>query len=69
MIYTRFLDDFTIEVIVSDGEKFTWKTYFATPKQDQKYYANKLAYYYQKFIIEIVMLTLLTQNFLKTKKL
>tara|TARA_Y100000385_G_C13053000_1_gene620734 strand:- start:1084 stop:1578 length:495 start_codon:yes stop_codon:yes gene_type:complete len=52
MIYTRFLDDFTIEVIVSDGEKFTWKTYFATPKQDQKYYANKLAYYYQKFIID-----------------
>lgn len=49
MIQTRFVDDYTIEVISSDGEKFTWKTYFPAPKQQQKYYAEKLAYYYQKF--------------------
>jgi hypothetical protein len=49
MIKTRFVDDYTIEVITPGGEKFTWKTYFATPKQHQKYYAKKLAYYYQKF--------------------
>lgn len=52
MFKTRFVDDYTIEVITSDGEKFTWKTYFPTPKQDQKYYAEKLAYYYQKFFID-----------------
>lgn len=49
MIKARFVDDFTIEVITPDGEKITWKTYFPTPIQNQKDYANKLAHYYLKF--------------------
>ena len=33
MIQAKFVHDFTIEVIAQDGEKFTWNTYFPTPKQ------------------------------------
>ncbi len=49
MIQARFVDDYTIKVIALDGEIFTWKTYFPTPVQHQNYYAERLAYYYQKF--------------------
>lgn len=49
MIQSRFVDDFTIEVIAQDGEKFTWKTLFQTPKQHQHYYAERLAYYLEKY--------------------
>jgi len=49
MIQARFLDDSTIEVIALDGEKFTWKTLFPTLKQDQQYFAERLAYYFQKY--------------------
>ncbi len=49
MIQARFVDDFIIEVIAQDGEKFTWNTYFPTPKTDQQYYAERLAYYFQKY--------------------
>jgi len=49
MIQSTFVDDFTIEVTAQDGEKFIWKTLFPTPKQDQKYYAEKLAYYSEKY--------------------
>lgn len=49
MIQSRFADDFTIEVTAQDGEKFIWKTLFLTPKQDQQYYAERLAYYFEKY--------------------
>ncbi|WMW78685.1 helix-turn-helix transcriptional regulator [Flavobacterium sp. 20NA77.7] len=49
MIQARFVDDSTIEVIAQDGEKFTWNTYFPTPKTDQQQYAERLAYYFQKY--------------------
>ncbi|PPL04278.1 helix-turn-helix domain-containing protein [Parapedobacter indicus] len=49
MIQARFADDFTIEVIAQDGEKFIWKTLFSTPKQDQQYYAERLAYYFERY--------------------
>lgn len=49
MLQSRFLDDTTIEVIAQDGEKFTWKTYFPTPKENQQYYAERLAYYFENF--------------------
>ena len=49
MIQARFVDDFTIEVTAQDGEKFIWKTLFSTPKQDQQYYAERLAYYFEKY--------------------
>lgn len=52
MIQSRFVDDTTIELIAADGEKFTWKTYFLTPKQNQQYYAERLAYYFQKYYEE-----------------
>jgi len=49
MLQSRFVDDFTIEVTTQDGEKFIWKTFFPTPKQDQQYYAKRLAYYFEKY--------------------
>jgi DNA-binding XRE family transcriptional regulator len=49
MIQARFVDDFTIEVTAQDGEKFIWKTLFSTPIQDQQYYAERLAYYFEKY--------------------
>lgn len=49
MTQSRFVDDFTIEVTAQDGEKFIWKTLFSTPKQDQQYYAERLAYYFEKY--------------------
>jgi len=49
MIKSRFVDDCTIEVIAQDGEKFIWKTYFPTPQKDQKYYAERLAYYFENY--------------------
>lgn len=49
MIQAKFVDDSTIEVIAQDGEKFIWDTYFPTPKQDQRYYAERLAYYFEKY--------------------
>jgi DNA-binding XRE family transcriptional regulator len=49
MIQAKFVDDFTIEVIAQDGEKFTWNTYFPTPKTYQQHYAERLAYYFQKY--------------------
>ena len=49
MIQARFVDDFTIEVTAQDGEKFIWKTLFTTPKQDQQYYVERMAYYFEKY--------------------
>ncbi len=49
MIQARFIDDFTIEVTAQDREKFIWKTLFSTPKQEQQYYAERLAYYFEKY--------------------
>lgn len=49
MIQAIFVDDSTIEVTAQDGEKFTWKTFFSTPKQDQQHYAGRLAYYFEKY--------------------
>ncbi len=49
MIQARFVDDSTIEVTAQDGEKFIWKTLFPTPKQNQQYYAGRLAYYFEKY--------------------
>lgn len=49
MIQAKFADDFTIEVTAQDGEKFIWKTLFSTPKQNQQYYAERLAYYFEKY--------------------
>ena len=49
MLQSRFVDDSTIEVIAQDGEKFTWNTYFPTPKQNQQVYSEKLAYYFEKY--------------------
>ena len=49
MIQARFVDDSTIELIAPDGEKFTWNTYFQTPKQNQQYIAGRLAYYFEKY--------------------
>ena len=50
MIRATFVDDYSIEVIASNGEKFTWKTYFPTSKKRQNYYANRLEYYYEKYL-------------------
>jgi len=50
MIQARFVDDSTIEVTAQDGEKFIWKTLFPTAKQDQQYYAGRLAYYFEKYL-------------------
>ena len=52
MIQAKFVDDSTIEVIAQDGEKFTWNTYFPTPKQNQQYFAGRLAYYFEKYFQE-----------------
>jgi DNA-binding Xre family transcriptional regulator len=49
MIQARFVDDFTIEVTAQDGENFIWNTYFPTPKQDQLYFAERFAYYFEKY--------------------
>jgi DNA-binding Xre family transcriptional regulator len=49
MIQAKFLDEFTIEVTAQDGEKFIWKTLFPTPKPKQQYYAERLAYYFEKY--------------------
>ena len=52
MIQAKFVDDFIIEVTAKDGEKFIWKTLFSTPKQNQQYYAERLAYYFEKYFKE-----------------
>ncbi|WP_159021509.1 helix-turn-helix domain-containing protein [Formosa sp. L2A11] len=52
MIRVTFVDDNSIEVVASNGEKFIWKTFFPTSKQRQKYYTEKLQYYYEKYIKE-----------------
>lgn len=52
MIQARFIDDFTIEVIAQDGEKFIWNTCFQTAKQQQEYYAERIAYYFEKYFYE-----------------
>jgi hypothetical protein len=52
MLQSRFVDDSTIEVIAQDGEKFTWNTYFQTPKTAQQHYAERLAYYFEKYFKE-----------------
>ena len=52
MLKARFVDDFTIEVFAPDGEKFTWSTYFRTPKENQEYFASRLAYQFQKYFEE-----------------
>lgn len=49
MLQSRFVDDSTIELIAKDGEKFTWNTYFPIPKNDQQYYAERVAYYFENF--------------------
>lgn len=49
MTQAKFADDFTIEVTAPDGEKFIWKTLFSTAKQNQQYYAERLAYYFEKY--------------------
>lgn len=49
MVHARFVDDFTIEVTAQDGETFEWKTLFPTPKQNQQYYAERLAHYFEKY--------------------
>ena len=49
MLQSRFVDDSTIEVLAPDGEKFTWNTYFPTPKAAQQHYAERLAYYFEKY--------------------
>ncbi|MDF2380195.1 helix-turn-helix transcriptional regulator [Nostoc ellipsosporum NOK] len=49
MVQARFVDDSTMEVIAPDGEKFTWNTYFPVPKENQQYFAGRLAYYFQKY--------------------
>lgn len=54
MIPSRFLDDTTIEVTAPDGEKFIWNTYFPTPQKDQHHYAERLAYYFEKYFIDNV---------------
>lgn len=48
MIHARFVDDFTIEVVAQDGEKFTWNTYFPVPKQNHQYLASRFEYYFRK---------------------
>src|SRR5690606_15826743 len=49
MIYYKFIDNFTIEVIAPDGEKFIWKTFFPTPLSYQHLIAQKLTHYHQKY--------------------
>ena len=58
MIQARFVDESTIEVIAQDGEKFTWNTYFPTPKQNQHYYAERIAYYFQKYFEDNINMSL-----------
>jgi DNA-binding Xre family transcriptional regulator len=58
MIQARFVDDSTIEVIAQDGEKFTWNTYFPTPKQNQHYLAGRFAYYFQKYFEDNIDMSL-----------
>jgi DNA-binding XRE family transcriptional regulator len=49
MVQARFVDDSTIEVIAPDGEKITFDTYQPTPKQDQQYFAERIAYQVHKY--------------------
>lgn len=49
MVQARFVDDSTIEVIAQDGEKWTWTTYFPIPEQNQQHFAERLAYYFEKY--------------------
>lgn len=49
MTQAKFVDDSTIEAISPEGEKFIWKTRFSTPKQNQEYYAERLAYYFERY--------------------
>ncbi|MDH7462179.1 helix-turn-helix transcriptional regulator [Chitinophagaceae bacterium 26-R-25] len=49
MLQTKFVDDSTIEGIAPDGEKITWKILFPVPKQNQQHFADRVAYYYQKY--------------------
>lgn len=58
MIQARFVDDSTIEVIAQDGEKFTWNTYFPTPKQNQQYFAERFEYYFQKYSKDNITMSL-----------
>jgi DNA-binding Xre family transcriptional regulator len=58
MIKARFVDDFTIEVTAEDGEKFIWKTLLTTLKQDQQYYAERLAYYFEKYFEDNIDLSM-----------
>ena len=58
MIQARFVDDSTIEVIAQDGEKFTWNTFFPTPKNNQQYLAERFAFYFQKYSEENINMSL-----------
>lgn len=58
MIQARFVDDSTIEVTAQDGEKFTWNTFFPTPKQNQQYFAGRFAYYFQTYSEDTINMSL-----------
>jgi DNA-binding XRE family transcriptional regulator len=52
MLHSRFIDNSTIELISQYGEKFTWNTYFPTPKENHEHYAERLAYYFEKYFLD-----------------
>lgn len=58
MIQARFVDDSTIEIIAQDGEKFTWNTLFPVLKQNQQYFAGRVAYYFQKYFEDDINMSL-----------
>ena len=58
MIQARFVDDSTIEVIAQDGEKLTWNTYFPVPKQNQQHFAERFAYYFQKYFEDSISMSI-----------
>ena len=55
MIQAKFVDDFNIEVIAYDGEKFIWETFFPITKQTQQHYTERLIYYYEKYFNDNIL--------------
>ena len=58
MTQAKFVDDSTIEVIALDGEKFIWNTYFPVPIQNRQYFAERFAYYFQKYFEDNISMSI-----------
>ncbi len=52
MIQVRFLDDRSMEVFTTKGEKVVWSTFFPVPKEYQNYFASRMEFYYNDYYKE-----------------